>query len=186
MSENQVVAEPLPLPSQNVPLWWRTPCLVISLHGDARVYLVINSALCHGGTAYYSLMLGIYVMFVLYSTKVPYRMMIEKSVEDIREYTTTEDYCICSPGVGSFCVPFLFTDFWYPMVCGIILTIFTYIAHVSGRRMYWFQTEQNQNDVKFSLMWWVSCHNLGIGWRCMVSNHSFAIHGIRRWNHRSG
>ena len=22
--------------------------------------------------------------------------------------------------------------------------------------MYWFQTDQNQNDVKFALMWWVS------------------------------
>ena len=33
---------------------------------------------------YYSVIMGIYVMIVLYSTKVPYRMMVEKGVEDIR------------------------------------------------------------------------------------------------------
>ena len=50
-------------------------------------------------------------------------------------------------GVGSLCVPILFEDYWYPLVCGIILTLFTYAAHASGTRMFWFQTEQNQNDV---------------------------------------
>ena len=33
---------------------------------------------------YYSVIMGIYVMIVLYSTKVPYRMMVERGVEDIR------------------------------------------------------------------------------------------------------
>ena len=96
-------------------------------------------------------------MIVLYSTRVPYRMMVERGVEDIRAvYYNRKIVHVFAGGVGSLCVPYLFTDFWYPMVCGIILTVFTYIAHISGRRMYWFQTEQNQNDVKFSLMWWVS------------------------------
>ena len=33
---------------------------------------------------YYSVIMGIYVMIVLYSTKLPYRMMVERGVEDIR------------------------------------------------------------------------------------------------------
>tara|TARA_Y100001935_G_C17266316_1_gene489368 strand:- start:254 stop:931 length:678 start_codon:yes stop_codon:yes gene_type:complete len=106
---------------------------------------------------YYSVVMGIYVMVVLYCTKTPYRMMVENGVEDIRAvYYNRKIVHVFAGGVGSLCVPYLFTDFWYPMVCGIILTAFTYVAHISGRRMYWFQTEQNQNDVKFSLMWWVS------------------------------
>ena len=54
------------------------------------------------------------------------------------------------------CIRDRFEDYWYPLICGIILTLFTYAAHASGTRMFWFQTEQNQNDVKFTLMWWVS------------------------------
>ena len=61
-------------------------------------------------------------MFVLYSTKVPYRMMVERGVEDIRAvYYNRKIVHMFAGGVGSLCVPFLFTDFWYPMVCGIIL-----------------------------------------------------------------
>jgi len=106
---------------------------------------------------YYSVIMGIYVVIILFSTKIPYRMMVDRGVEDIRAvYYNRKIVHMFAGGVGSLCVPFLFTDYWYPMVCGIILTIFTFIAHISGRRMYWFQTEQNQNDVKFSLMWWAS------------------------------
>jgi dolichol kinase len=59
-------------------------------------------------------------------------------------------------GVGSLSVPFLFTDMWYPMVAGILLTALLFASHRAGIVMYWFQTEQNQNDVKFGLMWWTS------------------------------
>jgi len=59
-------------------------------------------------------------------------------------------------GVGSLSVPFLFTDLWYPMLAGLLLTVMLYASHRAGVVMHWFQTEQNQNDVKFALMWWVS------------------------------
>ena len=59
-------------------------------------------------------------------------------------------------GVGSLSVPFLFTDIWYPALCGALMMIFTWLGHISERRLYWFQTELNQNDVKFAFMWWTS------------------------------
>ena len=106
---------------------------------------------------FYSLGMGIYVMVVLFATKIPYDMMISRGVEDIRAvYYNRKIVHMMAGGVGSLCVPVLFVDYWYPLVCGILLTIFTYAAHASGTRMFWFQTDQNQNDVKFTLMWWTS------------------------------
>ena len=105
----------------------------------------------------YSVGMGIYVMVILFATKIPYDMMITRGVEDIRAvYYNRKIVHMMAGGVGSLCVPVLFVDYWYPLVCGILLTIFTYAAHASGTRMFWFQTDQNQNDVKFTLMWWTS------------------------------
>ena len=105
----------------------------------------------------YSVGMGIYVMVVLFATKIPYDMMISRGVEDIRAvYYNRKIVHMMAGGVGSLCVPVLFVDYWYPLVCGILLTVFTYAAHASGTRMFWFQTDQNQNDVKFTLMWWTS------------------------------
>ena len=105
----------------------------------------------------YSVGMGIYVMVILFATKIPYDMMISRGVEDIRAvYYNRKIVHMMAGGVGSLCVPVLFVEYWYPLVCGILMTIFTYAAHASGTRMFWFQTDQNQNDVKFTLMWWTS------------------------------
>jgi dolichol kinase len=105
----------------------------------------------------YAVAMGFYVMVVLFATRLPYEMMVARGVEHIRAvYYNRKIVHMMAGGVGSFSVPLLFTDYWYPLVCGILLMIFQSVAHRSGRRMYWFQTEQNQNDVKFTLMWWAS------------------------------
>lgn len=101
--------------------------------------------------------MGIYVMVVLFTTKIPYTMMMNRGMEHIRAvYYNRKIVHMMAGGVGSLSVPLLFTDLWYPLVCGILLTSLTYGSHRAGVRMYWFQTDQNQNDVKFALMWWVS------------------------------
>ncbi|MCH1540430.1 MAG: hypothetical protein L7S56_03220 [Candidatus Poseidonia sp.] len=101
--------------------------------------------------------MGVYVMVILFITKFPYEMMVKRGMEHIRAvYYNRKIVHMMAGGIGSFSVPLLFEDYWYPMICGILLTGLTYGAHRSGVRMYWFQTEQNQNDVKFTLMWWTS------------------------------
>ena len=81
----------------------------------------------------YSVGMGVYVMVVLFATKIPYDMMISRGVEDIRAvYYNRKIVHMMAGGVGSLCVPVLFVDYWYPLVCGILLTIFTYAAHASG------------------------------------------------------
>ena len=101
--------------------------------------------------------MGIYVMVVLYATKIPYQMMVKRGMEDIRAvYYNRKIVHMFAGGVGSLSVPLLFTQMWYPLICGILLMLMLYVSHRMGIVMYWFQTEQNQNDVKFALMWWVS------------------------------
>ena len=101
--------------------------------------------------------MGVYVMAVLYATKIPYTMMVNRGMEHIRAvYYNRKIVHMLAGGVGSLSVPFLFTDVWYPMVSGMLLTALLFASHRAGIVMHWFQTEQNQNDVKFGLMWWMS------------------------------
>ena len=101
--------------------------------------------------------MGVYVMVVLWATKIPYSMMVNRGMEHIRAvYYNRKIVHMLAGGVGSLSVPFLFTDLWYPMVAGLLLTAMLFASHRAGVVMHWFQTEQNQNDVKFALMWWVS------------------------------
>ena len=78
--------------------------------------------------------MGVYVMAVLFATKIPYSMMVNRGMEHIRAvYYNRKIVHMFAGGVGSLSVPFLFTDVWYPMVCGILLT--TLIAMAISRRM---------------------------------------------------
>ena len=88
--------------------------------------------------------IGVYVVFILFVTKVPYEMMISRGVEHIRAvYYNRKIVHMMAGGIGSFSVPLLFTDVWYPAVCGSLLMVFTWFAHLSGNRLFWFQTDQN-------------------------------------------
>lgn len=98
--------------------------------------------------------LGLYVLAVLFLTLIPYRAMVARGMEPIRAvYYNRKIVHMMAGGVGSLAVPLVFTDPWYPLVAGLLLMLLTLAAHASGLRMYWFQTPDNRNDVKFALMW---------------------------------
>ncbi|MCK4364995.1 MAG: hypothetical protein KAW45_02985 [Thermoplasmatales archaeon] len=63
---------------------------------------------------------------------------------------------IFAGGVIVLLVPFIFSSPWFPLFSSIIMTIIVLIAHRSGNTFYWFQTEDNLNDVSFCLMWGVA------------------------------
>ena len=101
--------------------------------------------------------LGLYVLVVLFLTRIPYQAMVDRGMEPIRAvYYTRKIVHMLAGGVGSLAVPLVFTDLWYPLVAGLLLTLFTWLPHRLGVLMYWFQTPENTNDVKFALMWAVS------------------------------
>lgn len=106
---------------------------------------------------YWAFGLSLYVLAVLFLTRIPYRAMVGRGMEHIRAvYYTRKIVHMLAGGVGSLMVPLVFQDPWVPLVSGLLLTLFTNLAHATGLRLYWFQTDDNRNDVKFALMWSLS------------------------------
>lgn len=98
--------------------------------------------------------LGLYILTVLFCTLISYRIMVSHGVEPIRAvYYNRKIVHMLAGGVGSLMVPLVFSDPLYPLVAALLLTLFTFMAHGLDLRMYWFQTSENRNDVKFALMW---------------------------------
>ncbi|MEC7695351.1 MAG: hypothetical protein VX954_04200, partial [Candidatus Thermoplasmatota archaeon] len=61
----------------------------------------------------YALGMGLYVLVVLFATKLPYDMMVSRGVEEIRAvYYNRKIVHMMAGGVGSLCVPILFEDYW--------------------------------------------------------------------------
>ncbi|MBK1643833.1 hypothetical protein CKO25_03985 [Thiocapsa imhoffii] len=101
--------------------------------------------------------LSLYVLAVLVLTRIPYQMMVARGMEPIRAvYYNRKIVHMLGGGVGSLMVPLVFTSPWFPLICGLLLTLLTLAAHVTGMRFSWFQTADNRNDVKFALMWAIS------------------------------
>lgn len=101
--------------------------------------------------------LSVYILAVLALTRFPYQWMTARGMEPIRAvYYVRKIVHMAAGGVGSIMVPLVFTDPWFPLVSGLLLTLLLYVAHASGWRFYWFQTGDNRNDVKFALMWALS------------------------------
>lgn len=98
-----------------------------------------------------------YVLVVLFVTWFPYQAMVRRGMEPIRAvYYNRKIVHMLAGGVSSLAVPLVFQDPWYPLVLGLLLTLLTLGAHITGLRFYWFQTPENRNDVKFALMWALS------------------------------
>ena len=116
--------------------------------------------------------LSLYVLAVLFLTRLPYLAMVRRGMEPIRAvYYNRKIVHMLAGGVGSLMVPLVFVDPWLPLVSGLLLTLFTNLAHATGLRMYWFQTDDNRNDVKFALMW--SCSVSALWW--LLDNPWLAI-----------
>ncbi|MDA0715441.1 MAG: hypothetical protein O2866_01000 [archaeon] len=102
-------------------------------------------------------LLGFYVVVVLYATKIPYNLMVNKGVEHIRAvYYNRKIVHVFAGGVISLAIPYVFTSPMYPFFCGLAFTLLIGSFHWFGAHLTWFQTEENQNDVKFALMWFLS------------------------------
>lgn len=105
----------------------------------------------------WAIALGAFALGVLVFTKITYEMMVSRGMAPIRAvYFNRKIVHMAGSGLPTLLVPVLFEDFWYPMLGGILLGVFIYLTHATGRRMYWFQVEENKNDVSFALMWGVS------------------------------
>jgi len=102
----------------------------------------------------WALVLGVYVLVVLFLTRIPYERMIAHGMEPMRAvYYNRKIVHMAGAGVASLFVPVFFTDLIYPLVAGVLFSLLTWATHAFGMRMYWFQIEENRNDFKFALAW---------------------------------
>lgn len=99
-------------------------------------------------------LLSIYATAVTLGTKFSYDYMRKKGLEkNVAVYYNRKIIHMFAGGVVVIIVPFVFASPWMPLLAGIILTVFTYIPHKTGKILYWFQTKENMYDVNFCLMW---------------------------------
>lgn len=105
------------------------------------------------------IILTIYTVSITFLTKKTYDLMVNKGIKKKDAvYYNRKIVHIFAGGVIALIVPIVFSSSIYPLFCGLSITIITYLSHKSrrGKMLYWFQTEDNLNDVSFCFMWGIT------------------------------
>lgn len=103
---------------------------------------------------FWVLILSFYVIAITYLTKNLYSWMVGRVYKkEIAIYYNRKIIHILAGGVVVLIVPFVFHSPYYPLLAGIVIGLIMYIAHKSGKLLYWFQTKRDLNDVTFCFMW---------------------------------
>ncbi|MGC8661753.1 MAG: dolichol kinase [Nitrososphaeria archaeon] len=56
-------------------------------------------------------------------------------------------------GVVAILLPYLFHEPILPLIMAMLLSLFLYLPHRTGKLMYWFQDPNNEYEVHFTIMW---------------------------------
>ncbi|MCF8884378.1 MAG: dolichol kinase [Aigarchaeota archaeon] len=117
-----------------------------------------------------TVVLFVWVVFlVTFLTKRIYEFMKKRGLRDnVVVYYNRKIIHILAGGLVAIIIPYTFTTPLLPLAMALLLGLFTYIPHRTGRLMYWFQVENNMYEVSFSIMWGVV---IALGW--FISNGNF-------------
>ncbi|MEM1769594.1 MAG: dolichol kinase [Nitrososphaerota archaeon] len=110
-----------------------------------------------------TVVLFVWVVFlVTFLTKRIYEFMKKRGLRDnVVVYYNRKIIHILAGGLVAIIIPYTFTTPLLPLAMALLLGLFTYIPHRTGRLMYWFQVENNMYEVSFSIMWGVV---IALGW----------------------
>lgn len=118
---------------------------------------------------FWTVVLTVYALAVTRLTEYPYRWMTARGVEEsVAVYYDRKIVHMLAGGVVLFVVPFVFKGgnfpfpYIYPLIIGLVLSIFTLIPHLTGNLLEWVQVEKNKNEVHFCFMWGVTVFALWI------------------------
>jgi len=101
--------------------------------------------------------LAVYTFSVIFLTKKIYDYMIKKKFKkSVAGYYNRKFMHILGGGVVVLVVPLVFSEPWFPLLAGVIIGLIVLVAHRSGNAFYWFQSEDNLNDVTFCFMWGIA------------------------------
>jgi len=107
--------------------------------------------------------LGVYVLIVIFSTKIIYDKMRARGVpHNVAIYYNRKIIHMAAGGVVALLVPFLFTSPLIPLLMSLALTAFVLLPRMRGKLMYWFQTEENAYEANFTVAWGLSIFVLWI------------------------
>lgn len=112
---------------------------------------------------YAAALLLLWVVFVIaLLTRRLYAWMRSRGVaHNVAVYYNRKSIHILAGGICALAVPFVFSTPVFPLLIAILLTVFTYIPHKTGKLLYWFQIEDNMYEVTFTIMWGVI---ITLGW----------------------
>jgi len=121
-----------------------------------------------------TMILFIWVVFlVTFLTKKTYEYMRRRGLpENVAVYYNRKIIHILAGGLVGVVIPYVFTTPLLPLVMALLLGVFTYIPHKTGKLMYWFQVEKNMYEVSFCIMWGVI---IALGWVVSNGNYWFGI-----------
>jgi hypothetical protein len=101
--------------------------------------------------------LALYGLLIIWFTKRIFDYFLKKGLKkSIIVYYNRKIIHILAGGIIVLAVPIVFSNPIYPLFSGVVLTIIMFISHKTGHIFYWFQTDDNINDVSFCFMWAVA------------------------------
>ena len=104
-----------------------------------------------------AMILFIYVIMVVFGTKILYHMMILRGIKhNVAIYFNRKIIHLAAGGIVAVLLPYIFHEPFIPFILSLILALVTYIPHRIGKLMYWFQIEDNMYEVNFCIAWGVS------------------------------
>lgn len=114
----------------------------------------------------------IFVVTILTRSLYDYMTKQKGYEHNVAVYYNRKSIHILVGGVVAALVPFLFRTPILPFIMSMLLAVFTYAPHRTGKLMYWFQTEDNAYEVTFCLMWGII---LALGWIVSGGNFWFGV-----------
>lgn len=97
----------------------------------------------------------IWVIFVVYfAAKWVYKIAISYGYSSQSgAYFGRKVIHLLAGGVVAILLPYLFHEPILPLIMAILLSLFLYLPHRTGKLMYWFQDPNNEYEVHFTIMW---------------------------------
>ena len=119
--------------------------------------------------AYAAVLLVWIVLLVTVITKKTYEWMRGRGMpHNVAIYYNRKIIHAGAGGLVAVLVPFLFSSPLIPFAFALLLAVFTYLPHKTGKLFYWFQDPENIYEVHFCITWGLSILLSWLAFRSMV------------------
>jgi len=108
---------------------------------------------------YWFLILGLWSIIVVFGIKPFYHYLRKQGSEHmVAVYYNRKVAHMLAGGVPIIAAPMVFDNPFWILIGGVLGCIGLTLTHLTDRRLWWMQTEQNMNDATFALMLGISVY----------------------------